>query len=79
MLNSSVLAAEYSVPLQVISVPSSECSLWLDPRVSFHLPQDCSVASCKVVRCDILSLEMRQPLEFKIKGDIRFQWSQVRR
>ncbi|KAJ6650892.1 hypothetical protein lerEdw1_002243, partial [Lerista edwardsae] len=42
-----------------------------------HPLVDCSVASCKVIRCDILSLRMRLPLEFEIKGDVRFQWSQI--
>ncbi|CAM2115065.1 unnamed protein product [Caretta caretta] len=35
---------------------------------------DCSVATCKKIRCRIASLEMRQPLEFVIKGNISFQW-----
>uniref|UniRef100_A0A8C4VRB3 VWFA domain-containing protein n=1 Tax=Gopherus evgoodei TaxID=1825980 RepID=A0A8C4VRB3_9SAUR len=41
--------------------------------ISFH-PQDCSVATCKKIRCRIASLEMQQPLEFVIKGNISFQW-----
>uniref|UniRef100_A0A8C3HAU6 VWFA domain-containing protein n=1 Tax=Chrysemys picta bellii TaxID=8478 RepID=A0A8C3HAU6_CHRPI len=43
------------------------------PAISFH-PQDCSVATCKKIRCRITSLEMRQPLEFMIKGNVSFQW-----
>nr|XP_032619002.1 integrin alpha-M-like [Chelonoidis abingdonii] len=35
---------------------------------------DCSVATCKKIRCRIASLEMQQPLEFMIKGTISFQW-----
>ncbi|XP_073202735.1 integrin alpha-D-like isoform X2 [Lepidochelys kempii] len=35
---------------------------------------DCSVATCKKIRCRIASLEMRQPLEFVIKGNVSFQW-----
>ncbi|XP_043405179.1 integrin alpha-X-like isoform X2 [Chelonia mydas] len=35
---------------------------------------DCSVATCKKIRCRIASLEMHQPLEFMIKGNISFQW-----
>ncbi|XP_050812638.1 integrin alpha-X isoform X1 [Gopherus flavomarginatus] len=35
---------------------------------------DCSVATCKKIRCRIASLEMQQPLEFVIKGNISFQW-----
>ncbi|XP_043405230.1 integrin alpha-M isoform X2 [Chelonia mydas] len=35
---------------------------------------DCSVATCKKIRCRIASLEMRQPLEFMIKGNVSFQW-----
>nr|XP_042702600.1 integrin alpha-X [Chrysemys picta bellii] len=35
---------------------------------------DCSVATCKKIRCRITSLEMRQPLEFMIKGNVSFQW-----
>ncbi|XP_054849332.1 integrin alpha-X-like [Eublepharis macularius] len=36
---------------------------------------DCSVASCKTIRCDILSLKMWHPVEFTIKGNISFQWA----
>ncbi|XP_075784995.1 integrin alpha-D-like isoform X2 [Pelodiscus sinensis] len=35
---------------------------------------DCSVATCKKIRCTIASLEMQQPLEFMIKGNVGFQW-----
>ncbi|XP_075785016.1 integrin alpha-D-like isoform X2 [Pelodiscus sinensis] len=35
---------------------------------------DCSVATCKKIRCTITSLEMQQPVEFMIKGNIGFQW-----
>uniref|UniRef100_A0A8D2LQ42 VWFA domain-containing protein n=1 Tax=Varanus komodoensis TaxID=61221 RepID=A0A8D2LQ42_VARKO len=34
---------------------------------------DCSVATCQTIRCDILSLELQQPLEFTIKGYIDFK------
>uniref|UniRef100_A0A8C8VKN1 VWFA domain-containing protein n=1 Tax=Pelusios castaneus TaxID=367368 RepID=A0A8C8VKN1_9SAUR len=43
------------------------------PAISFH-PQDCSIATCKKIRCTIASLEMQQPLEFTIKGNVSFQW-----
>uniref|UniRef100_A0A8C3SG85 Integrin alpha-X-like third Ig-like domain-containing protein n=1 Tax=Chelydra serpentina TaxID=8475 RepID=A0A8C3SG85_CHESE len=57
--------------------PSSACP-WPHPVISFR-PQDCSVATCKKIRCRIASLEMKQPLEFMIKGKVSFQWvSQVR-
>ncbi|XP_067414674.1 integrin alpha-X-like [Emydura macquarii macquarii] len=35
---------------------------------------DCSVATCKKIRCTIASLEKQQPLEFMIKGNVSFQW-----
>ncbi|XP_053883483.1 integrin alpha-D-like [Malaclemys terrapin pileata] len=35
---------------------------------------DCSVATCKKIRCKIPSLEMQQLLEFTIKGNVSFQW-----
>ncbi|CAM4568584.1 unnamed protein product [Lepidochelys olivacea] len=35
---------------------------------------DCSVATCKKIRCRIPSLELQQPLEFMIKGNVSFQW-----
>ncbi|CAM5118622.1 unnamed protein product [Eretmochelys imbricata] len=35
---------------------------------------DCSVATCKKIRCQIPSLELQQPLEFMIKGNVSFQW-----
>uniref|UniRef100_A0A8C3SI60 VWFA domain-containing protein n=1 Tax=Chelydra serpentina TaxID=8475 RepID=A0A8C3SI60_CHESE len=52
--------------------PSSACP-WPHPVISFR-PQDCSVATCKKIRCRIASLEMKQPLEFMIKGKVSFQW-----
>ncbi|XP_061444304.1 integrin alpha-X isoform X2 [Rhineura floridana] len=35
---------------------------------------DCSVAACKTILCNIPSLELQQPLEFRIKGNISFKW-----
>ncbi|XP_062994406.1 integrin alpha-M-like isoform X2 [Elgaria multicarinata webbii] len=35
---------------------------------------DCSVATCKTIRCDIPSLELQKPLDFWIKGNISFKW-----
>ncbi|XP_074854396.1 integrin alpha-D-like [Carettochelys insculpta] len=35
---------------------------------------DCSVATCKKIRCRIASLAMQQPVEFVIRGNISFQW-----
>ncbi|CAM2115067.1 unnamed protein product [Caretta caretta] len=35
---------------------------------------DCSVATCKKIQCRIPSLELQQPLEFMIKGNVSFQW-----
>ncbi|XP_042329492.1 integrin alpha-X-like [Sceloporus undulatus] len=35
---------------------------------------DCTVATCKTVRCDIPSLKPKQTLEFRIKGDTGFKW-----
>uniref|UniRef100_A0A674IPS2 Integrin alpha-X-like third Ig-like domain-containing protein n=1 Tax=Terrapene triunguis TaxID=2587831 RepID=A0A674IPS2_9SAUR len=37
---------------------------------------NCSVATCKKIRCRITSLEMQQPLEFMIKGNVSLQWQQ---
>uniref|UniRef100_A0A670JJ76 VWFA domain-containing protein n=1 Tax=Podarcis muralis TaxID=64176 RepID=A0A670JJ76_PODMU len=45
--------------------------LWRYPCTSF---QDCSVAVCKTIRCNIPSLGQKQPLEFSIKGKMGFQW-----
>uniref|UniRef100_A0A674IXH1 VWFA domain-containing protein n=1 Tax=Terrapene triunguis TaxID=2587831 RepID=A0A674IXH1_9SAUR len=65
------------VPSKVPASPSPAHPL-PHPAISFH-PQDCSVATCKKIRCRIASLEMQQPLEFMIKGNVSFQWvSQVR-
>uniref|UniRef100_A0A8C4VR74 Integrin alpha-X-like third Ig-like domain-containing protein n=1 Tax=Gopherus evgoodei TaxID=1825980 RepID=A0A8C4VR74_9SAUR len=64
-----------------INRPRASWSCWAPthplphPAISFH-PQDCSVATCKKIRCRIASLEMQQPLEFVIKGNISFQWQQ---
>ncbi|KAJ7314123.1 hypothetical protein JRQ81_006060 [Phrynocephalus forsythii] len=49
-------------------------SLSPHPSVSSYPFQDCTIASCKMIRCDILSLQLKKPLEFAIKGDIGFQW-----
>ncbi|KAJ7314125.1 hypothetical protein JRQ81_006063 [Phrynocephalus forsythii] len=35
---------------------------------------DCSVASCKTIRCDITSLDVQQPLELRINGTVGFKW-----
>ncbi|XP_054848908.1 integrin alpha-M-like [Eublepharis macularius] len=35
---------------------------------------DCTVAVCEIIRCNILSLEQGQPLEFRIKGALGFRW-----
>ncbi|XP_074921978.1 integrin alpha-D-like isoform X1 [Chelonoidis abingdonii] len=43
-------------------------------QISEHPLLDCSVATCKKIRCRIASLEMQQPLEFMIKGNVSFQW-----
>uniref|UniRef100_A0A8C3FFQ9 Integrin alpha-X-like third Ig-like domain-containing protein n=1 Tax=Chrysemys picta bellii TaxID=8478 RepID=A0A8C3FFQ9_CHRPI len=70
-------------------VPASPCPCWEkvlcplphppEPANILPPPQDCSVATCKKILCKIASLEMQQPLEFMIKGNVSFQWvSQVR-
>uniref|UniRef100_A0A8C0GHP0 VWFA domain-containing protein n=1 Tax=Chelonoidis abingdonii TaxID=106734 RepID=A0A8C0GHP0_CHEAB len=64
------------VPSKVPASPSPACVL---PQlaISSHF-QNCSVATCKKIRCRIASLEMQQPLEFMINGNVSFQWvSQV--
>ncbi|XP_074854282.1 integrin alpha-M-like [Carettochelys insculpta] len=43
-------------------------------QMSEHPLLDCSVATCKKIRCRIASLEMQQPLEFMITGNVSFQW-----
>ncbi|XP_065450317.1 integrin alpha-X-like [Chrysemys picta bellii] len=43
-------------------------------QMSEHPLLDCSMATCKKIRCRIASLEMQQPLEFMIKGNVSFQW-----
>uniref|UniRef100_A0A8C0G8W7 VWFA domain-containing protein n=1 Tax=Chelonoidis abingdonii TaxID=106734 RepID=A0A8C0G8W7_CHEAB len=57
-------------------VPASPCPCVCEMGpVMPALPySDCSVATCKKIRCRIASLEMQQPLEFMIKGTISFQW-----
>ncbi|KAL7977576.1 hypothetical protein Chor_009525 [Crotalus horridus] len=46
------------------------------PANEAQLQLDCSVASCKIIRCDILSLKVhKRPLEFGIKGDLSFTWT----
>ncbi|XP_048373338.1 integrin alpha-X-like [Sphaerodactylus townsendi] len=35
---------------------------------------DCAVATCQTIRCNILSLEQGQPLEFRIRGPLGFKW-----
>nr|XP_042702671.1 integrin alpha-X-like [Chrysemys picta bellii] len=43
-------------------------------QMSEHPLLDCSVATCKKIRCRIASLKMQQPVEFTIKGNVSFQW-----
>ncbi|KAK9397639.1 integrin alpha-X-like [Crotalus adamanteus] len=46
------------------------------PANEAQLQLDCSVASCKIIRCDVLSLKVhKRPLEFGIKGDLSFTWT----
>ncbi|XP_042329491.1 integrin alpha-M-like [Sceloporus undulatus] len=46
------------------------------PSMEDHPVLDCSVASCKTICCDILLLEFqKEPLEFRIKGNVSFQWA----
>ncbi|XP_075785014.1 integrin alpha-D-like isoform X2 [Pelodiscus sinensis] len=62
-----------------IIMASSVGGLGLLALITAVLYKDCSVATCKKIRCTIASLEMQQPLEFMIKGNVGFQWvSQVR-
>ncbi|KAH0626357.1 hypothetical protein JD844_001295 [Phrynosoma platyrhinos] len=68
---------ERSIPVSVtfqIPVKLKGIQVW---DVSQVIPsEDCSVASCKTIRCDILLLGLqKQPLEFRIKGNLRFQWA----
>uniref|UniRef100_A0ABM5EIL0 Integrin alpha-M-like n=1 Tax=Pogona vitticeps TaxID=103695 RepID=A0ABM5EIL0_9SAUR len=39
-----------------------------------HPILDCSVATCKTVRCDIAFLDMERALKFIIKGNVSFSW-----
>uniref|UniRef100_A0A8C0INR7 Integrin alpha-X-like third Ig-like domain-containing protein n=1 Tax=Chelonoidis abingdonii TaxID=106734 RepID=A0A8C0INR7_CHEAB len=54
-------------------VPASPCPSPARPlphlAISFYT-QDCSLATCKKIQCRIASLEMQQPLEFVIKGNL---------
>uniref|UniRef100_H9GBD9 VWFA domain-containing protein n=1 Tax=Anolis carolinensis TaxID=28377 RepID=H9GBD9_ANOCA len=46
------------------------------PSREDHPVLDCSVASCKIIRCDIQMLGFQKtPLEFRIKGNVSFQWT----
>ncbi|XP_015261801.1 PREDICTED: integrin alpha-X-like [Gekko japonicus] len=47
----------------------------VEEKLKKHPLVDCSVATCKTIRCDILSLKMWQPVEFTVKGNISFQWA----
>uniref|UniRef100_A0A8C0GDY0 VWFA domain-containing protein n=1 Tax=Chelonoidis abingdonii TaxID=106734 RepID=A0A8C0GDY0_CHEAB len=59
----------------VPSKPSDTSPACVLPQlaISSHF-QNCSVATCKKIRCRIASLEMQQPLEFMINGNVSFQW-----
>ncbi|XP_048373385.1 integrin alpha-X-like isoform X2 [Sphaerodactylus townsendi] len=46
----------------------------VEKKLIKHALLDCSVAACKTIRCDILSLKMWHPIEFTIKGNVSFQW-----
>ncbi|XP_053117235.1 integrin alpha-X-like isoform X2 [Hemicordylus capensis] len=58
----------------------ANCILERETPGSMHFQEmepflvNCSIASCKMIRCNISSLKMGQPLQFTIKGNISFQW-----
>uniref|UniRef100_A0ABM5EIK0 Integrin alpha-X-like isoform X1 n=2 Tax=Pogona vitticeps TaxID=103695 RepID=A0ABM5EIK0_9SAUR len=45
------------------------------PTKEVHPLLDCTTASCKMIRCDLLLLKLEKSLEFTIKGNIGFQWA----
>ncbi|KAK9397641.1 integrin alpha-D-like [Crotalus adamanteus] len=61
---------------QVVCVPGTNTpgSKEFVTQLSKQPVLDCSVATCKTITCNVSSLELHQPIEFKIKGDIGFRW-----
>ncbi|KAL7977580.1 hypothetical protein Chor_009529, partial [Crotalus horridus] len=61
---------------QVVCVPGTNTpgSKEFVTQLSKQPVLDCSVATCKTITCNVSSLELHQPIEFKIKGDIGFKW-----
>ncbi|XP_063158565.1 integrin alpha-M-like [Candoia aspera] len=71
--------ASLDVPLefpQVVCIPGKNTpgSKEFVKQLSKQPILDCSVATCKTITCNIPSLELQQPIEFTIKGDIGFKW-----
>ncbi|KAM3821696.1 integrin alpha-M-like [Vipera latastei] len=61
---------------QVICVPGTNTpgSKEFVKQLSKQPVLDCCVATCKTITCNVSSLELHQPIEFKIKGDISSGW-----
>nr|XP_020662979.1 integrin alpha-X-like [Pogona vitticeps] len=67
---------ERSIPVSVmfqIPVKLKGIQVWNVSQVISS--EDCTTASCKMIRCDLLLLKLEKSLEFTIKGDISFQWA----
>lgn len=64
------------VTLQSAPVVTGNPYTFLQPDLTmfFCVLQDCCVATCKTITCNVSSLELHQPIEFKIKGDISSGW-----
>ncbi|XP_067397687.1 integrin alpha-D-like, partial [Emydura macquarii macquarii] len=60
--------------VQCVSEVATPVSKNFVKQMSEHPLLDCSIATCKKIWCTIASLELQQPLEFMIKGNISFQW-----
>ncbi|XP_029142168.1 integrin alpha-X-like [Protobothrops mucrosquamatus] len=61
---------------QVVCVPGTNTpgSKEFVKQLSKQPVLDCSVATCKTITCNVPSLELHQPIEFNINGDIGFSW-----
>ncbi|KAM3821222.1 integrin alpha-D-like [Vipera latastei] len=71
---SQVIPSEPEVARCVLERETSDSEDLLANEAQLQL--DCSIASCKIIRCDVLSLKIhKRPLEFRIKGDLSFTWT----
>uniref|UniRef100_A0A8C0R3U5 Integrin subunit alpha M n=1 Tax=Canis lupus dingo TaxID=286419 RepID=A0A8C0R3U5_CANLU len=73
-----------SLPISVvfwIPIKLNQVTVWDNPQVtfsqvslSFSLPQNCSIAVCQRIQCDILSFGTQEKVNITLQGKLSFDW-----